>query len=158
MSASSGEPRRGAAFALLLAAAVAGGCGRYDGFLHPVLPAPDQPSACDDGVDDDGDERIDFPEDPGCASADDPSELDPRVAPACADGADNDGDGRIDFDQDGDGVVDPEDDPGCLSASGDSELNVVLPQCADGVDNDGDGSVDLDDPQCYGLNDDDEAL
>jgi hypothetical protein len=161
MSASSGEPRRAAALKPALAAAlaflVAAGCGRWDGFIDPRLPAPDQPSACDDGLDDDEDGRADFPADPGCATADDPSELDPLVAPPCADGEDNDGDGRIDFDQDGDGVVDPEDDPGCLSASGDSELHVVLPQCADGVDNDGDQLTDLADPQCYGQNDTDEA-
>lgn len=161
MSASSGEPRRGAALGLALAVAfalaVAAGCGRYDGLLHPQLPAQDQAAACGNGQDDDGDGRTDFPEDPGCASADDPSELDPLEPPVCADGIDNDGDGRADFDQDGDGVVDPEDDPGCLSASGDNELNVVLPKCADGVDNDGDQLIDLADPECSGLNDDDEA-
>ena len=157
MSDSSGEPRGVALWAMVAFALVLAGCGPYDGFLHPVLPGG-APAACGDGADDDGDGRADYPEDPGCASPEDPSELDPLHPPECADEMDNDGDGRIDFDQDGNGTVDPEDDPGCLSASGDSELNVVLPQCADGVDNDGDRLIDLADPQCASLNDNDEAL
>ncbi len=156
MSDSSGEPRGVAPRAALAFALVLAGCGPYDGFIHPELPRG-QPAACGDGVDNDGDGRADFPEDPGCASPEDPSELDPVEPPQCADGVDNDGDGRIDFDQNGNGIVDPEDDPGCLSASGDSERNVVLPQCADGVDNDGDGFIDLADPQCSSLNDTDES-
>jgi len=155
MSDSNGEPR-GAALAALALALILAGCGPFDGMFHPLL-TNGQPAACGDGVDNDGDGRTDFPEDPGCASPEDPSELDPLDLPQCADGIDNDGDGRIDFDQNGNGVVDPEDDPGCLSASGDDERNVVLPQCADGVDNDGDQLVDLDDPQCSGLNDNNEA-
>ena len=156
MSDSSGEPRGAAlpaALALVLALA---GCGPFDGALHPLLETG-HPPECGDGVDNDGDGRVDFPEDPGCVTAEDPSELDPLHLPQYADGIDNDGDGRIDFDQNGNGMVDPEDDPGCLSASGDSELNVVLPQCADGIDNDGDGLVDLADPQCSSRNDNDEA-
>lgn len=153
MSDSSGEPRR-VALALVLVLAA---CGPFDGFIDPPLPLDARPSACGDGVDNDGDGRADYPEDPGCASTEDPSELDPLTLPQCADGEDNDGDGRADFDQDGDGVVDPEDDPDCRSASDDSELNVVLPQCADGIDNDGDHLIDLADPQCFGRNDTDEA-
>lgn len=52
---------------------------------------------CSDGIDNDGDGKIDFPADPECKSADDDSE-----APECSDGKDNDGDGKID-----------RDDPGC---------------------------------------------
>ena len=160
MSDSTGEGRRGRAALLAVLAAglpvAAGGCLLGEGFLYPGLPegAPE----CSNQVDDDRDQRADYPEDPGCTSADDPSELDPVVPPQCADLIDNDGDDRIDFDRNGNGVVDPQDDPGCLSASGDSELNVVLPQCGDGIDNDSDGLIDRADPQCPSLNDDDEAL
>lgn len=55
------------------------------------LPEPD--SSCNDGLDNDGDVLIDFPDDPGC--------LDPASdteAPECQDGEDNDADGSIDFD------------------------------------------------------------
>jgi hypothetical protein len=55
--------------------------------------------ACSDGIDNDGDQRIDYPADPGCAFADGTEE-----DPECDDGVDNDGDGRVDFE-------DPECDP-----------------------------------------------
>jgi hypothetical protein len=48
---------------------------------------------CDNGVDDDGDGRVDAPVDIGCGGA-----TATREDPACADGVDNDGDGHIDFD------------------------------------------------------------
>ncbi|MDQ4049951.1 MAG: hypothetical protein M3131_11320, partial [Actinomycetota bacterium] len=78
---------------------------------------------CEDGRDNDGDGRIDFPDDPGCTSPNDDSEADAgtagqgggggggRDATECSDGRDNDGDGRIDFPN----------DPGCTSAADDSE-------------------------------------
>lgn len=50
---------------------------------------------CDNGLDDDGDGAIDYPDDEGCASTNSPTE-----SPACSDGIDNDGDGGIDFDGD----------------------------------------------------------
>ena len=53
-------------------------------------------SDCEDGIDNDGDGRADYPNDPGCDDASDLSEKSPRLT--CDDGADNDGDGRIDFD------------------------------------------------------------
>ena len=46
---------------------------------------------CSDGIDNDGDGKIDFPNDPECKSADDDSE-----APECSNGKDDDGDGKID--------------------------------------------------------------
>ena len=58
------------------------------------------PLACSDGIDNDGDGLIDFPEDPGC-----PFETGTEEDPECDDGLDNDGDGRVDFD-------DPECSPG----------------------------------------------
>jgi hypothetical protein len=49
--------------------------------------------ACSDGIDDDGDGFVDYPADPGCASATSTTE-----SPACQDGIDNDEDGGVDFD------------------------------------------------------------
>lgn len=39
-----------------------------------------QPTACIDGIDNDGDGKIDFPSDPGCSSSADNSEIDPANA------------------------------------------------------------------------------
>lgn len=76
------------------------------------------PAACSDGIDNDGDGRIDYPADPGCVSPDDADEQDPLPPPAaCQDGLDNDGDGRVDF----------PDDPGCASATDNDETNPVTP-------------------------------
>jgi len=87
--------------------------------------------ACADGLDNDGDGYIDYPEDPGCRDAGFANE-----SPQCQDGSNNDADGLIDFDggqsiwgdctglpggcpaevsdPDGDGVADP--DPQCLAS------------------------------------------
>lgn len=102
--------------------------------------------ACSDGIDDDRDGLVDYPADPGCSDADDPSELDPAVA--CDDGIDNDGDGVADF-----GPSPGIHDPGCASPTGTSELPVDH-ACADGVDNDGDGLIDFaQDPGCSAVDD-----
>ena len=54
--------------------------------------------ACADSLDNDGDGKIDFPDDPGC---DDPADLSEKSAAlVCDDGLDNDGDGLIDFPED----------------------------------------------------------
>ena len=107
---------------------------------------------CSDGIDNDGDGKIDFPNDPGCSSATDDDETDGRK-PQCSDGVDNDGDGKIDFPN----------DPGCTSANDDSEDDGATkaardkPECDDGRDNDGDGKVDFpDDPGCSSKSDDSE--
>jgi hypothetical protein len=57
---------------------------------------------CQDGIDNDGDGRTDYPADLGCTGAGDTYETD---LPACLDLRDNDGDGRKDFPL----------DPGCSS-------------------------------------------
>lgn len=75
------------------------------------LDDAEEDAACGNGVDDDADGVADWPADPGCRAADDPSEADPVEAPACSNGRDDDEDGQIDFG----------DDPGCLSAGQDSE-------------------------------------
>jgi hypothetical protein len=106
--------------------------------------------ACSDGLDNDGDGGVDYPDDPGCASGVDGSEN--SVATACDDREDDDGDGFVDFPR----------DPGCRDPSWSAEN----PQCQDGVNNDGALGTDFDggdsvlgagkgdpdgaDPQCVG--------
>ncbi|KAB2906679.1 MAG: hypothetical protein F9K40_06205, partial [Kofleriaceae bacterium] len=71
---------------------------------------------CGDDRDDDGDTKIDFPDDPGCTSAIDGDESDAcpgAGCPACANGLDDDGDGHIDYPA----------DPNCASASAESEFD-----------------------------------
>ncbi|MCG8588006.1 MAG: hypothetical protein MJE66_01815, partial [Proteobacteria bacterium] len=133
--------------------------------LDPLLEGPTP--RCSDGLDNDGDGLVDFPEDPSCYG---PESDDERTA--CSDGADNDGDGRTDFpadpgcfaayslveetdcddgvDNNGDGLVDAE-DLGCFAPSARREGA----QCADGLDNDGDGLTDYPlDPGCAAASDD----
>ena len=94
---------------------------------------------CQDGLDNDGDALVDWPDDPGCTDATDDTEIDPPLV--CDDGLDNDGDGRVDF----------PDDPGCSDPSDLDETTELLP-CDDGIDNDGDGLIDWpDDPGCFQL-------
>jgi hypothetical protein len=89
-------------------------------------PGGDDPgdvAACNDGIDNDGDGLIDFPDDPGCALGLDDSEDDDCPSgdgcPACANGVDDDGDGDIDY----------PDDAGCASASDGNELNENPASC-----------------------------
>jgi hypothetical protein len=129
------------------------------------------PPECSDGVDNDGDGRIDHPADRQCESPSDPSE-----DPQCSDSLDNDADGDVDspadagcrsardnsespnpqcsdaVDNDGDSKTDYPDDPGCRSRTDNSES--PNPQCSDGADNDGDGRTDYrDDPGCRSARD-----
>jgi uncharacterized membrane protein len=114
------------------------------------------PTACNDGLDNDGDGATDFPAESGCLRKSDRSEV-----PDCADGLDQDGDGNADYpadaqchsaadvseapdcgddgDDDGDGLIDYPADPGCRSAAG----LVENPACNDGVDDDGDTATDF---------------
>jgi len=70
---------------------------------------------CNDKIDNDGDELIDYPNDPGCSKKTDKSELNPDVE--CDDGKDNDLDGAID-------TI----DAGCSGPTDDDETN-----CGDNV-------------------------
>jgi cysteine-rich repeat protein len=97
---------------------------------------------CSNGVDDDGDGLVDFPNDAGCTSATD--FLETEATHLCDDGLDNDADGLADF----------PDDPACQTVLSPKEN----PKCDDGLDNDGDGKADWDgaglgaaDPQCVGV-------
>lgn len=55
---------------------------------------------CADGIDNDGDGRIDLL-DPGCSNVRDDEEFNDPVTTQCSDGIDNDGDGDIDLNDDG---------------------------------------------------------
>jgi enterochelin esterase-like enzyme len=107
---------------------------RWPQMLSFLRPSTDDPPECWDGIDNDGDGRIDYARDPGagdgeCVGALDLSEREN----ACSDGVDNDDpDDLVDFD-----------DPGCVAAPGPEN-----PQCDDGEDNDGNGLVDGADPKC----------
>ena len=105
--------------------------------------------ACNDGVDNDQDEKIDFPADPGCLSAFDIDERDPVEMTECNDQLDNDNDGLVD-----------QNDPGCELSDGVTEENAPqLPQCSNGIDDDGDGYVDYPiDDSCLTPEDDDESF
>ena len=96
---------------------------------------------CKDGIDNDGDTFTDWPNDPGCSSRNDNSELNANIQ--CDDNLDNDGDTKVDY----------PDDPGCTSPSDTSELGTV--QCDNGVDdNDADTLKDWpNDPGCVSLTD-----
>ncbi|MEE2787654.1 MAG: hypothetical protein VX589_09970 [Myxococcota bacterium] len=74
---------------------------------------------CSNGMDDDGDGKSDYPEDPGCLIPDDRDEADTEPGPQCGNGADDDGDGLTDY----------PDDPGCPAASWDTEAD----SCGAGV-------------------------
>lgn len=127
--------------ALVVSVAACGGGGATTGHK----------AQCNDGKDNDGDGKIDFPDDPGCTSAEDDSE-DTQPAPQCSDGRDNDGDGKIDFPA----------DPGCFAPNQDDETDDCpsgpsCPQCSNGKDDDMNGATDYPaDPGCSSASDTDE--
>ena len=84
--------------------------------------------ACRDSIDNDGDGKTDFGNDPGCTSLEDDDERDMTVT-ICSDGIDNDADGLTDLD-----------DPDCGSALDMTEQRSY--KCSDGIDNDLDGKCD----------------
>ncbi len=100
------------------------GAGLVDDWIRSLVAEPDgtcinRGPACSNGLDDDGDGLIDFPADPGCASAASNDE-----SPRCQDGIDNDGDGRIDFDGGASanhGVALAPADSHCATGSGNTE-------------------------------------
>ncbi|GMU74026.1 MAG: hypothetical protein AMXMBFR44_2250 [Candidatus Campbellbacteria bacterium] len=110
------------------------GIGGASGTVSDSVIVDLRPPQCSDGEDNDGDKQTDYPNDPGCQSADDDDEAN---ATQCSDNIDND---------------DPEDelidmnDPGCSSPQDDDELNqaTTVTQCNNGLDDDGDGVIDYD--------------
>jgi hypothetical protein len=105
---------------------VTGAHGQDSGGYAVTLTRTPCASACNDGVDNDGDGLVDLAEDGGCTSADDLNERN-----ECNDARDNDRDEKTDYGQR---------DPGCFNAFGATED----PACDDGADNDGDGTIDAD--------------
>ncbi|MDQ3365472.1 MAG: hypothetical protein M3680_08595 [Myxococcota bacterium] len=98
-----------------LASLLVVGCGGNSGNNAQVDAGPTR-AACDDGIDNDGDGKTDYPYDPGCVLAQADSEADDCPSgpgcPQCANGIDDNGDGMTDF---------PE-DPGCMSAADNAEF------------------------------------
>lgn len=86
---------------------------------------------CSDGVDNDGNGRIDYPSDLGCTSTGDATEAGYTPPTQCGDGVDNDGNGLTDYPS----------DLGCSAASDTTESGYVT-QCTDNIDNDGNGLKD----------------
>ena len=125
---------------LSLLLSLAASCGGDDGNGGDVITPK---AICSDGIDNDGDGKIDFPDDDGCLSASADTESSPPL-PACSDGRDNDGDGKADYPN----------DPGCFAPQADSEVDDCptgpnCPQCGNGKDDDMNGSVDYPtDPGC----------
>ena len=95
-------------------------------------------SQCQNGIDDDNDDRTDHPADPGCTSPQDHFENDNIQERQCANGLDDDDDGLIDIN-----------DPGCAETgrNGNDEAS-IQPACGDGLDNDNDGLIDMNDEGC----------
>jgi hypothetical protein len=119
-----------ARYSLALAASslFAIGCGKGGGNATPDAGADASPNPqCSDGIDNDGDGKIDYPNDPGCLNANQNSETDDCPSgpncPECANGKDDDGDGKIDYPA----------DPGCHSAAWPSEQDIHLGACGPGV-------------------------
>lgn len=98
-------------------------------YRDDILAITDRPD-CADGLDEDRDGLVDFPSDPGCASASDSSERGGTLV--CDNGIDDDGDGLADFPG----------DPGCASVADDSERGAAY-QCDNGLDDDLDLAVDF---------------
>jgi len=123
-------------------------CGGTDNNNKTPTSKPE----CSDGIDNDGDGLIDFPDDPGCVGENDVDESS-LPAPQCSDGRDNDNDGKIDFPQ----------DPGCIDAHQDTETDDCpdgpnCPQCSNGQDDDGNGQTDYpSDTGCISAADTDES-
>jgi hypothetical protein len=119
------------AFALNIGGTIAPG-GRCDGALavSGAIACPTNYACtggvclgtleCNNGVDDDGDTFVGYPDDPGCAGFSDDDESDTCPAgpgcPECGDGVDNDGDTFVDY----------PDDPSCVAAS---TLEEAVPPC-----------------------------
>ncbi len=95
---------------VLLAGYLVASSGLLTGFASRAATQPQ----CRDGVDNDLDGKKDYPNDPGCTSRKDTTEINPNVE--CDDGIDNDGDTKKDLL-----------DTGCSSLTDNDETN-----CGDG--------------------------
>lgn len=151
--------------------------------VDAVVDAAPPAVQCADGLDNDGDGRVDL-DDRGCRTAEDDNEGDEITLPQCDDAEDNDADGLIDLldpdctgpadpresggnaavactnglDDDSDGYTDFPLDPGCGAAGDADEADGNPPDCFNEVDDDADGLIDYPrDPGCVGRGDGDEA-
>ena len=104
--------------------------GDVDGGADDPNDEPIGETACDDGIDNDGDGATDCDDDDcrGTAAC-------PTVETVCDDGADDDRDGAIDCA-----------DPDCTNNAACPESN-----CGDRIDNNGNGTIDCADPTCDGI-------
>ncbi len=87
------------------------------GALASATPQAPFIPQCRDGLDNDNDGKIDFPDDLGCSSLNDNDETSPIVQTQCNDGLDNDGDGKIDYPA----------DPSCASSADNDEADEAAP-------------------------------
>ncbi len=87
----------------------------------PTTITVDNIPECRDGIDNDGDGKVDHPADPGCDSPDDETESPDPTKPECSDGIDNDGDGLTDYPA----------DLGCSSATDNSEAGPIKESATD---------------------------
>ena len=100
-------------------------------------------TACNDGIDNDGDNRIDL-KDPGCHTKNDASEQNQKIE--CDDGIDNDGDTKRDWPS----------DTGCHGLLDRNERGTIV--CDNGKDDDFDGRIDYpNDPGCSSIFDNSES-
>jgi len=101
------------------------------------------PPECSDGIDNDGDGDIDFPDDLDCDSPEDPTER-----PECSDGVDNDDpeDDLADIDDPGCHTDGDPDNPDSFDPNDDNETDG---ECINTIDDDDDGETDIDDPDCH---------
>ncbi len=95
----------------------------------------DNPTACKDTVDNDGDGKTDC-NDPECQALE-VCKSDENTPETCSDEWDNDGDGKIDCN-----------DPDCQTLDVCRSAENNLEACTDEIDNDGDNKIDCDDPEC----------
>lgn len=112
----------------------------------------DDPTPCNDGVDNDGDGYTDYPNDVGCLlgeTEEDP--IFPSSTSPCANG----------IDDDWDGIIDGPGDPGCILSGGESEDETYIvsrTECMDLADNDQDYLINYPlDPDCESPDDDSEG-
>jgi hypothetical protein len=134
---------------LMLAVVVVLGCGMVAAGSADARPPLPQ---CADNLDNDAvpDGRVDWPQDPGCSSGSDATEVagngqDPVTQ--CSDGAENGGSLTL---------HDYPLDSGCASAADADEGPLRVTQCSNGTDDDGDGRTDLQDPGCIAASDNSE--
>lgn len=117
--------------------------GSSSGWRTHTITIGNATPQCADGIDNDGDGRIDLA-DYGCTGGTDTTE---SPNPQCSDGTNNDTDAWTDYPN----------DPGCISAADTTES--PNPQCSDGIDNNGNGEIDYPaDLTCSSLSDNNEEV